>query len=189
MDDVGLGPTGTFGQTPGPAQAPARLYRALLLVPAGGLMGTMGAISAYRPVDQGPFLRVTVGLFLAIFLLIGYVQRKARRREDVSSFFPMTYWLACVPAVLGLAFWLNGALDHSVPEPHQQVVTRKFVSHGGHGTSYYIEFTSWRPERTTEKLNVRYRLYTQLQIDDSIVVDLRRGALAIPWIGAVHKPQ
>jgi hypothetical protein len=185
MDEIRLRPDGALSPAP---QTPAfRVNPAFTLIPAAGLIGAMAAISRYRPVDQRAFLALTLVAFFAIIILIAHVRQKARRGEDVSSFFPLTYWLALAPALLALAFWINGALDHSAPELHRQVVTRKTVSHGRHGTGYYIEFTSWRPQRTTERIGVPYQQYLEMQVDDPIIVDLHRGALAIPWIGGVRK--
>ncbi len=160
-----------------------------MLIPAIGVMGTMLAIAVYRPLDQTRFLWVGLIPFFVIVILVGHIRRKAMGGGDVSGFFPVVYWVACAPAVVALALWLNGTLDRSVPETHQQLVTRKYVSHGRHGASYYIECTSWRPDRTTETVSVKYRQYTQFRIDDSILVEVHRGALAIPWIGDVRKPE
>ncbi len=152
-------------------------------------MGTAVALSVYRPVNQAAFLWLSLILFVAIIVLISRIQQKSKSGEDVSSFFPMIYWLACAPAVLALALWLNGALDRATPETHRELVTRKYVTHGRHGTGYYLEMTSWRPDRTTESVSVPRQEYMQIGVDDPILVDVHAGALAIPWIGAVRKEQ
>lgn len=189
MDQTELQPAPDFGQRPVLSAQPAvPLRRPFLLIPVGGLMGTMLAIAAYRPLDQTRFLWVVLILFFAIVILVGHIQTKARRGGDVSSFFPMVYWIAALPVILAAALWMNGLLDHSTPETHQQVVTRKYASRGRSGTSYYVEFTSWRENRMIEGVNVKYREWIQFRVDDSILVDVHRGALGIPWIGDVHKP-
>ena len=185
MDQPGLQPTPDFGPPP-MAPCPRPVSRPFLLIPACGLVGTMLAIAAYRPLDRTRFLWIVLILFFAVIVLVAHVQQKARRGGDVSSLFPMVYWIACLPAVLALALWLNGALDHSAPETHQEVVTRKYASRGRSGTSYYIEFTSWRENRTVENVNLKYRQWVQFRVDDSILIDLQRGALGIAWIGDVR---
>jgi hypothetical protein len=126
---------------------------------------------------------------MAIVFLMAHIQQKAKRGGDVGQFFPMIYWIAFAPVVLGLALWLNGPLDHSPPESYRQLITRKYTTHGRHGTGYYIELTSWRADRATEKLSVESSLYRILQIDDPVLVDVHRGALAIAWIGEVRKAE
>jgi uncharacterized membrane protein len=189
MDPTGLQPNSDLGQISVALAQPVRsLNRAFLLIPAAGLIGTMLAIAVYRPLDQSTFLWLSLILFLVNIFLIAHIQQKTRRGEDVNSFFPMIYWIAFAPVVLSLALWLNGGLDNSAPETHRELITRKYVTHGRHGTSYYIEFTSWRANRTTENVSVRYQQYRQFQMDDPILIDVHRGALAIAWIGAVRKP-
>jgi hypothetical protein len=189
MDQISPPPTSDLGQIARPIPPNASLSRVVLLFPTVGLVGTMLAIAVYRPLDQKTFLWVSLILFLAIIILVAHIQQKVRRGGDVSSFFPMTYWLAFAPLVLALALWLNGTLDHSAPETHRELVTRKYVAHGRHGTSYYVEFTSWRANRTTENVSVRYQLYRQLRVDDPILIDVHRGALAIAWVGDVRKTE
>jgi hypothetical protein len=191
MDQTGFEPASDLGQSAArPAPPGAPLSRVVFLFPTVGLIGTMLAIAVYRPLDQTTFLWLSLILFFAIIILASHIQQKARRGGDVSSFFPMTYWLAFAPLVLALALWLNGALDPSVPETHRELVTRKYVAHGRRGrSSYYVEFTSWRANRTTENVNIRYQLYRQIQVDDPILIDVHRGALAIAWIGAVRKAE
>jgi hypothetical protein len=190
MENNGFGSADAFGQTPSQTVASStQLNRAFLLIPTAGLIGMMAAISAYRPVNRTPFLWLGLILFFAIIFLVARIQQKTKRGGDVSSFFPMIYWLAFAPLLLALALWLNGALDHYPPETHRELVTRRYVTHGRRGTSYYIEFTSWRANRTTENVSIEHQLYKQLQTDDPILVDVHRGALAIAWIGEIRKPE
>ena len=167
--------------------SPLGANRAFVLVPAGGLIGAMAALSVYRPLDRGTFLWLIFGAFFVIVFLLAHIRRKTMGGSDVSSFFPMVYWVAFAPAVLGLALWLNGAMDHSPVESHKETVTRRYITHGRHGPTYYIEFTSWRPKRLAEQMSVSYTQYMQLQVNDPVVVDIHRGALGIPWVGTIHK--
>jgi hypothetical protein len=188
MGQIGLQPTGGLGQaSPGIAQSYIRPNRAFVLIPVGGLLVFIAAISVYRPLDRTLFFILGFLLFFAAVFLISHVQQKSRRGEDVSSFFPMTYWLAFSPAILGFVLWANGAMDHSVVETHRQLVTRKFISHGRHSVSYHIEFTSWRAKRTTEQAEVSHQQYAQLHMDDPIIVELHKGALGIAWLGKIQK--
>jgi hypothetical protein len=188
MDEIGLRSSGAFGRSVGPDQSrSAGLSLKFLLVPACGLIGCVLAISLYPPVDKAPFQWIVLILFFSILFLVSHMRKEAWRGGDVSPFFPMVYWLAWAPVVLALALSLNGKLDHAVPEIHRQRVTRKYITYSSRsGSTYFVELTSWRPNRTTERVSVSSGLYTQFQVDDPIRVEVHRGALAIPWIGAVR---
>jgi hypothetical protein len=188
MGQPGLQPSNALGQTPSGLTPPSvRPNRLFVLIPTAGLIAQMTAVSVYRPLDRGPLFWLGFVLFFAAVFFASYVQQKSRRGEDVSSFFPMIYWLALGPALVGFVLWANGAMDHHPVESHRESVTRMFISNGRHGTSYHIEFTSWRSNRTTEKGEVSFHQYHQLHIDDPIIIDVHPGALGIAWIGAIRK--
>ena len=130
-------------------------------------------------------MTVFIIFFLCLFL-ISYIQKKQKRGDDVSTFFPMTTWLALAPACIATVVFSNGALDRSPVEPHPAVVMRTLVM-CGKSTSYYLQTSSWRPNHSFEKLQVSYRVYTQFHINDPIIVEVHRGALNIPWLGAICK--
>jgi hypothetical protein len=112
---------------------------------------------------------------------------KQKSGDDVSSYFPFTTYFAFVPAFIALVVVVNGAFDDSTPEEHQQVVTRKWVNHG-RSTSYSIEFSSWRQDRSVEQMNVPLSTYSQLKVNDPVIAVVYRGALGIHWIGPLRKP-
>jgi hypothetical protein len=189
MREIGRQPTNPLNQTPLSLGKPSvRPNRVFALVPLGGLFGLMGVTSIYRPLDGAPFFWLGFALCLAAAFLISHLQQKSKRGDDISSFFPAIYWLALGPAAVGLALWVNGAMDHSAIESHQETVTRKFVVRGRGGPSYHIELTSWRPNRMSEEVTVSYKLYQRLHTDGPIVIDLHKGALRIAWVGAVREP-
>jgi hypothetical protein len=162
-----------------------RMNRWLPFAPLTGLIGSMIAILLYPPLDRIHF-GIAIVLFLPSVFLSRYIQRKQKRGDDVSTFFPMTNWVAFAPLCVAAVLLANGALDHSPIESHPGVVTQKLVSRGK-SNSYYLETPSWRSGRSFEKLQVSYRVYTQFQINDPIVVEVHRGAFGIPWLGAVRK--
>jgi hypothetical protein len=188
MDPPGLQSLGTLGQTPSDSATPTiRPNRAFVLIPTAGLIALMVAISVYRPLDRMLFFWLGFLSFFASVFLTSHVQQKSRHGADVSSFFPMIYWLALGPAVVGFALWVNGALDHRAVESHREVVTRTFVSRGRRGNSYHIEFTSWRSNRTTEQAEVSIWQYAEFRVDDPIIVEVHPGALGIAWLGGIRK--
>lgn len=163
-----------------------RMNRWLPIAPAAGLIGTMLAILIYPPLERGFF---SVGVFIFFVLcivLVSQVQKRQRRGDDVSSFFPMMNWIALVPVGVAVVLLVNGALDRSSVEPHRVVVMQKMVRHGK-SNSYYLETSSWRANHLSEELQVSYIVFGQFQNNDVAIVEVHRGALGIPWLGSVRK--
>jgi hypothetical protein len=162
-----------------------RMNRWLPLAPLAGMIGTMIAGLIYPPLDRSYFW-IALVLFLPSVFLSRFIQSKQKRGDDVSAFFPMTTWLAFAPLCVAAVLLANGALDHSPVEWHPEVVTQKLVSRGK-SNSYFLETPSWRSSGSFEKLQVSYRVYTQFQINDPVIVEVHRGALGIPWLGGIRK--
>ena len=190
QDDANaLNPTpGRFAPSVPFGEQPFRMNRALAVVPFAGFIGMILSTYKYRPLDEGLFYWLALIPFFVSTFWISHLQKKQKSGEDVRPYFPLTTWLAFVPVIVAGTVLLNGALDKRAPEQHPTYITRMTVSHGK-GTSYYIEFSSWRPNRTTERVRVPYELYSQLQVGDHIVVELHPGAFAIPWLGRIHRPE
>jgi hypothetical protein len=163
-----------------------RLNRGLLFAPLAGYIGTIVVMLIYPPVDRRLFTLISFFLLLPSAFLIGYVQRKQKRGDDVSSFFPMTTLLALVPLCAATALLANGALDRLPVDAHPLVITAKLVRRGK-SASYYLQVQSWRPNRSFEELQVPYRVYAQFQTNDPVVVEVHRGALGIPWLGEIRQ--
>ncbi len=165
---------------------PFRVNRALVILPIVGMFAFMFTMARYRLLDEGSIVWYgLIPVFVSIFL-ISHVQKKAKRGEDVRSYFPFTTWLAFVPMIFAAFVLLNGALDHSTAERHHVFVTHKIENHG-RSASYYIEFDSWRPNKTTEKIHVSYSVYRQFQIDDPVILEVHRGVFGIPWVSGINK--
>lgn len=169
-------------------ERPYRINRWLPLAPIAGLIGTLVGLLIYPPLDRNWFTWSAFLLFAPGIYLLSYLQKKQRRREDVSSFFPMTTWLAFAPLLVAAIVFTNGAVDRRPADFHPGVVTRKVMRHGK-SNSYYVETPSWRPGHLVERLQLPYRQWMQLQANDLIMVEVHRGALGIPWLGKISKRQ
>jgi hypothetical protein len=167
-------------------ERPFRVNRALSLVPILGFFAFAYGMNKWRPLNPAQFYWVGFGLFFIAVFLISHIRKQEKAGEDVRSYFPWTTWLAFAPAFVGLVVCVNGALDHAPVATHQQFVTGKYISRG-RSTSYYIEFTSWRPDRTTERASVSTTRYAEFQIDDPVFIDVHKGALGIEWMGTIRK--
>jgi hypothetical protein len=188
MDEIDQSRIGGFDSASSGSSEPTRtVSRLLLLWPLAGMIALVAVIITYRPLDEMLMWWLSGVPCVISYTLTNIAWRKAKAGGDVRSFFPLTSWLAVgclfVPAVL----FLNGALDHSPVEQHRQVVTRTIVAYG-RSTSYYLEFTSWRANRTHEKVMVSERWYHEAKRGDPVIVEAHKGALGIPLLASVHKP-
>ncbi len=167
-------------------ERPFRVNRALSFAPILGLLGFSYGMSKWRPLSPVPLYWIGFGLFFIAIFLISHIRKQEKAGEDVRSYFPLTTWLAFAPAFVALVVCVNGGLDRSVVETHQQSVTAKYISRG-RSTSYYVEFTSWRPDHTAERASVSSRRYAEFQINDPVVVDVHKGAVGIAWMGTIRR--
>jgi len=163
-----------------------RMNRWLPLAPIAGLIGTMIAILIYPPVDRNAFSWTVFIISVPCVFLISYLQKKQRRGDEISSFFPMTSCLAFAPICIAAVLFANGALDRFPVEPHAVVVTQRLVRRGK-STSYYLQTSSWRANHSSEKLQVPYGVFAQFEPNDAAIVEVHRGAMGIPWLGAIRK--
>jgi hypothetical protein len=170
-----------------PGQDSVRVHWALFFGPLAGIIALGAVMIAYNPLDDTLIWWVGGIPCVISYTLTNIAWRKAKRGDDVRSFFPIITLLAlgCLfaPAVL----FLNGALDHSSVEQHRQVVTRAILKHDRHGNIYYsLELTSWRTNRAQETVTVSKRLYLEAKPGDSVIVETHRGALGMPLLTSVH---
>lgn len=167
---------------------PFRFNRALIAVPIAGIIAIMFTLGRYRPLDETSISWYGLIPAFASALLISHIQKKVKRGEDVRSYFPFTTWLAFVPMIFAVFVLLNGALDHSTAERHHAVVTQK-IKNSGRSPSYYLEFDSWRPNKTIEKLHVSSDVYWRFNVGDPAIVEVHRGVFEIPWVSGISKPK
>jgi hypothetical protein len=163
-----------------------RMNRWLPLAPAAGLIGTMLAILVYPPLERSFYAVSVFIVFVICIVLVSQVQKRQKRGDDVSSFSPMTNWIALIPVGIAVVLLINGALDRSLVESHRVVVMQKTVRHGK-SYSYYLETSSWRANHLSEELQVSYPVFGQFHVNDEAIVEVHRGALGIPWLGRVRK--
>jgi hypothetical protein len=171
-------------------EMPRRVKRLLLLWPLAGVICLLYDVIRYRPLDDMLMYWIGGAPCMIIALLINIAWRKAQTGADVSSFFPRTVWLAIGCLCLPMLLLANGALDRSPVEQHRQIITTTILERGGKsGPSYYLELTSWRPKRTHERVMVSEGWYLEAKPGDPAIVETRRGALGIPLLVSVHRPE
>jgi hypothetical protein len=187
MDDIDASQVGTLGlEAPGSIDPPRRVSRLLLLWPLAGVIALFAATITYRPLDNTLIWWIEGIPCLVVYTLINIAWRKAKSGEN-ARFLPRSIWLAIGSLFVPTVLFLNGALDYSPAEQHRQVITRTIVTHHRGEAFYYLELTSWRG-RSHEKLMVSERSYLEAKPGDPAIVETHKGALGIPLLISVHRP-
>jgi hypothetical protein len=189
MDETSQSQIGTLGPEPtNSTERPRKVSYLLFLWPLTGVILMGAAVVTYPRLDDTLIWWVSGVPCLVIYTLINIAWRKAKSGQD-ARFLPRAVWLAIGSLFVPTILFLNGVLDHSLVEQHQQVVTRTILEHGRGGVSYYLELTSWRANRTHEKVKVSEQWYEQAKPGDPAIVETHRGALGIPLLLSVHQPE
>lgn len=162
------------------------VHGAFYLGPILGMIGVLFNMVTYNPLDNA--ILYWIG---ATPCLIGWmvIINARKRKKNAPALVSAAKWLSLGSLCIPLVLLANGALDHSPIERHQQIVTRTILEHGRHGsTYYYLEVSSWRRGRTHEKVMVSERKYLDSTVGDPVVVETHAGALGIPLLVSVHRP-
>lgn len=173
----------------GIGEPPPRVHGAFYFGPVAGMIALLVAMVSYQAVDEK--LAYWIG---AIPCLIGWiviinVRRAAKSGKDVRPFVPLTKRLALVSLFVPAILLANGGLDNSSVELHRETITRTILEYGRHGSVYYyLELTSWRPHHAHERVGVPEKKYLDYNVGDPVIVETRKGALGIPLLVSVHRP-
>jgi hypothetical protein len=151
------------------------------------MIGLAIAVARWRPLDDTRYVLIGFSLAALGIFRLRYVHKQQKAGVDILQYFPLTTWLAWAPMLVTGVLLINGLLDRSAPEPHNQVVLQKYINHG-RSTSYNIVFSSWRSGHTYEKRSVSADLYSQFHVNDRVVIEVHKGALGIAWSEKIHKP-
>ncbi len=175
--------------SPSSVEPPRRVSRLLLLWPLAGVVALFFVTITYRPLDETLIWWIAGIPCMIAAVLVNIAWRKAQTGADVRSFFPRTVWLAIGCLFVPLVLLVNGAIDHSPVEQRRQVVIRKILQQSRKGGPYtYLELTSWPANRAHEKVMVSERWYLQAKPGDPVIVETHGGALGIPLLASVHRP-
>ncbi len=191
MDEIGHSRIGVRDpSTPSSLEYPPRVHGAFYLGPILGLLGLIVAMVMYRPLDDKLLYWIGASPCLISWILIINVRKIAKSGKHLRGYFRAARWLSlgslCVPLVL---LW-NGAWDHSPVEQHREMITRNILEHGRRGSvNYYVEVSSWRQNHLHEKLSVSREKYLEFSVGDPVVVETHSGALGIPLLVSVHRPE
>jgi hypothetical protein len=190
MDEIQQSQIGRLGpESPDSGEIIRKVSRLLLLWPLAGVIVLLVVMITYQPLDEMLIYWVGAAPCVIAALLINVAWRMEQGGRNVRSFFPRTVWFAVGCLLVPMALLANGVLDRSPVESHGQTVTRTILEHGRHGSiSYYLELTSWRASRTHEKVMVPKQWYLEANPGDPVIVETHKGALGIPLLVSVHRP-
>lgn len=75
----------------------------------------------------------------------------------------------------------NCAYDNSEPTIYNAEVIDKRISKGRRHTTYYIKVTPWGHHYDKEEISVSSSHYDEIQIGQTVKIDLKKGLFNIPW--------
>lgn len=75
----------------------------------------------------------------------------------------------------------NCVYDYSKPTVYNAKVINKSISKGRRHTAYYVKVTPWGNHYDTEEISVAKSQYDEIQIGQTIKIDLKKGLFNIPW--------
>lgn len=78
-------------------------------------------------------------------------------------------------------YGINCVYDQSEPTVYHAEVVDKRISEGRRHTSYYVKVTPWGHHYDKEEISVSQSHYEEIQIGQTVEIDLKKGLLNIPW--------
>jgi hypothetical protein len=155
------------------------LKKWIILLFSGSAAVAVGAIK-YTPLDSD----FVYGLDLLLFFLptIPYLVGcfYGRLPNYLPWLRPFMTLSGTILVILALFTFLNGNLDRRSPQPISANVTRKIVDRG-RGRSYRIVVESWRPDHSTETLDVRESSFGGMRVGSPVLVKVHEGRFGLPW--------
>lgn len=124
-----------------------------------------------------------VAALMGLALLGGsqaFLQRRATRVGTIVG-----VGLATALYGFGATTTANVAFDATSPTVFRVRVLGKYERSGKMPT-FHLTVAPWGPFRTRQDVTVKYRRYTRTAVGSHVAVELRAGALGIPWYGVAE---
>lgn len=154
------------------------LVGAVLFVPAS---------QVFPPIALDSIL-IFMGVIFFAALSLGYwIEHRAKHHQEVEVMKRIYFGLTPVPWVLAAMLFMNGRFDSSVPRTEPAVVIGK-VSVAGLPRGYRLVVTSWRGNRSIERVPVPRDDFDRFHPGDEVIVIVKDGLASIPWVYAVRRP-
>jgi hypothetical protein len=151
-----------------------------------GAIAFLPASHFYPPLEMDGILIFVGVLFFATLFVAGWLDRRARRHEEVEALKRLFRALVPVPWLLAALVFANGKLDSSPPQRRTTTVVGKFTMPGSLRTTR-LTVVSWRGGRRYERVPVDRDDYARFSPGDQVEIRVQGGLIGIPWVYAVYR--
>jgi len=142
----------------------------------------------YPPLDLDLMLVFFGLLFFLALTLAFFLERRARKRQELEILKRIYSGFIPLPWLLAAALFLNGKFDS--PKNivyHPTVVENRFYMKGLLRGSRRLFVDGWRLGQKIERLPVDADDFDRFQDGDAVVVGVEPGVLGIPWYYGVYR--
>lgn len=155
-----------------------------LLICLAAILAAFTGSTRYPTLDFWPRLIWSCAVMIPLAAAITAVWRRLRRSAP-GWFHVVVAALALlgVPIVAyAIVVWCNGALDSSDVKSHEATLLQKHTRSEGKGApSLWMELSSWRDARQSERIRVTARMFESYNRGDTVTVSTRTGALRMEY--------
>lgn len=163
-----------------------RLGRRMVWFLSGAILFLVAG-QLFPPLDYDAML-IFLGLLFFFALSLGFLlDRRARRRGEVEAIKRIYFGFAPLPWIFAVMLFANGKLDYAPPVSHAATVVGKFQMPGFMRWTRRLVVRSWRQDQKFERLSVDRFDFDRFRPGDEVVVQVRGGALGIPWVYDVNR--
>jgi hypothetical protein len=142
----------------------------------------------YPPLDLDLMLVFFGILFFLALTLAVFLERSARKRQDIEAMKRIYSGFIPLPWILCAMLFANGRLDSQKNVVfHPTVVESRFNMRGIVRGSRRLFVESWRSGQKVERLAVDTDDFDRFQKGDTVSVGVEPGALGIPWYYGVYR--
>jgi hypothetical protein len=141
-----------------------------------GMVLMVRALTDYDVVDLQPLLAWTALASILIAALLALSDPALRRRW----FHPAVMLLLMAPYPAGALTAANALLDRAPAEVFRVAVVGKRIT-SGKRKSCELRLAAWGPREEEENVEVGRALYREVEVGDTVCVQLRPGALGVRW--------
>lgn len=149
-----------------------------LVMPALGV--TFRMLSDYEPVSYANCLWPIILIFIVLVLIVLLIQRPLSYKVKLWSKINVNVLLFIIPFSYGSCIAINCLYDQSAPKIYRATVLNKRSSHGKR-TTYYLKLDKWGTRNEPEDVSVSESRFNATSIDQVMHVNVKKGALGIPW--------
>ncbi|SKA30370.1 hypothetical protein SAMN04488128_103285 [Chitinophaga eiseniae] len=121
-----------------------------------------------------------LGAAVLFTLLVMFASRRMKITIGNKIWGVVCFLIFFIPAAFGSIVYLNTFFDRSTPQFFETTVSHKWISNG-RSVSHYLVVMPWGPEKSGRSIAVGKRKYDAAAINDTIRMELRQGALGLPW--------